>query len=74
MDGKKRAAIYASELTGVSGERPELEKLIRRAGTKPRPFDIVIVQRMDALGTPEDIRNTVARLGEFGVTVEPVRK
>ena len=71
MAGKKRAAMYASEL---SGERPELEKLIQQAGAKPRPFDVVIVQRMDVLGTPDDIRDAVARLGEFGVKVEAVRK
>ena len=74
MARKKRAAMYASELIGVSGERPELEKLIKQAGSKPRPFDVVIVQRMDALGTPDDIRDAVARLGEFGVTVETARK
>ena len=74
MAGRKRAAIYASELIGVSGERPELEKLIKRAGSKPKPFDVVIIQSMDVLGTPDDIRDTVARLGEFGVTVETTRK
>ena len=74
MTGKKRAAMYASELMGVSGERPELEKLIQRAGSKPRPFDVVIVQKMDVFGSPDDIRDAVARLGEFGVTVEAVRR
>ena len=74
MAGQKRAAIYASELIGVNGERPELENLIQRAATKPRPFDVVIVQRMDMLGSPDDIRDAVARLGEFGVTVETARK
>ncbi len=69
---KKRAVFYVSEIIGVSGDRPELEKLIRAASQTPRPFDVVIVYSMAVLGTPEEIRNTIARLAEFGVSVEAV--
>jgi DNA invertase Pin-like site-specific DNA recombinase len=69
---QRRAVFYTSEIIGVSGYRPELEKLIRAASKKPRPFDVVIVQSMAVLGTPEDTRNTIARLAEFGVSVEAV--
>ena len=69
---KRRAALYASEMIGISGHKPELEKLIREASQTPRPFDVVIVYSMPVLGTPEEIRNTIARLAEFGVSVEAV--
>lgn len=64
---RKRAAAYTTEHPGVHRPRPELEALIREAARRPRPFDVVMVQRIDMLGTPEDAHSAVARLAEFGV-------
>ena len=66
---RPRAATYATDQQGIHVDRPQLEQLIQQAAASPRPFDVLIVYRMDVLGTPEDAHNVVARLAEFGVAV-----
>lgn len=69
------AATYVTEHIGTKTHRPELNRLIAAAARKPRPFDILMVWRIDALGTPEDAHNAVARLAEHGIEViatEPI--
>ena len=71
----KTAATYVTEHIGSRTHRPQLNRLIAAAARRPRPFDILIIWRIDALGTPEDAHNTVARLTEHSVEViasEPI--
>ena len=70
MAKKKRAAMYLSEIIGRHGERPQLEALLRKAATRPRPFDVVIAYSPEILGTPEDIEIARARLSEHCVELE----
>ena len=66
---QKRGAIYAGEENGRSGPRPKLEEMIRQAAKRPRPFDMVMVYSPRVLGSPEDVKSTIARFEEHGVEV-----
>ena len=72
MTEKNRVVLYASEKEGENIPRPQLEHIIQRAAERPRPFDIVTVERVQVFGTNEEARDAIARLAEHGVTVSPV--
>ena len=61
--------MYRTKAMTPGERRPKLEKLIRRAAKRPRPFDKVIVYRRWVLGNKRQQDDAISRLGEHGVSV-----
>ena len=66
---KTRAAAYVAEPLKPGEPRPQLEKLIQAASTKPRPFDVVVVYNRSILGTIQEANDALARITEHGIEV-----
>ena len=65
----KRAAMYRTKAMTPGERRPKLEKLIRRAAKRPRPFDEVIVYSRWVLGNERQQEDAISRHAEHGVSV-----
>ena len=69
-----RAVAYAAKPLKPGEPRPQLEKLIQAASTKPRPFDVVVVYNRNILGTIREANDALARITEHGIEVHFVHE
>ena len=61
--------MYRTKAMTPGERRPKLEKLIRRAAKRPRPFDEVLVYSRWVLGNERQQEDAISRLAEHGVSV-----